>query len=126
MVLDWFFVLGAVAFLELLIVVTYEWKEATFFLVTVNVIIIPIIKFTYQVILETIQQATFGKQMLNIRVTNMDGLKPTFAQIFFRNLSKIFSTVIFFFGYFYLFLNKKQQCIHDVMAHTLVIKDRLV
>lgn len=125
-VLDWFFIIGAVAFIELLIVVSFELKQQGIFILAVNAVIIPILKFIYQVFLEATQQATYGKKMLNIKVTDMRGLKPSFTQIFFRNLSKIFSTVIFFFGYFYLFLNKKQQCIHDVMANTLVIKDRLV
>ncbi|RYE37816.1 MAG: RDD family protein, partial [Sphingobacteriales bacterium] len=31
-----------------------------------------------------------------------------------------------FFGYFYSFLNKKNQCWHDISANTLVIKDRLI
>lgn len=125
-VLDWFFIIGAVAFIELLIVVSFELKQNTLSILATNAIIIPVLKFIYQVYLETIQQATFGKKMLNIRVTNLDGLKPDFSQIFFRNLSKIVSTAILFFGYFYLFLNKKQQCLHDLMANTLVIKDRLV
>lgn len=125
-VLDWFFIIGAVAFLELLVVVSFELKKQSLFILAANAIIIPVLKFIYQVYLETTQQATLGKKMLNIRVTNLSGLKPTFSQILFRNLSKIISTAIFFFGYFYLFLNKKQQCLHDLMADTLVIKDRLV
>jgi uncharacterized RDD family membrane protein YckC len=63
---------------------------------------------------------------MNIRVTNLNGLKPKFSEILIRNLAKIISTATFFFGYFYLFLNKKQQTLHDLMANTLVIKDRLV
>jgi len=31
-----------------------------------------------------------------------------------------------FFGYLYSFLNKKQQCWHDIAANTLVVKDRLI
>ena len=125
-VLDWFFIIGAVAFIELLVVVSFELKKQSLFILAANAIIIPVLKFIYQVYLETTQQATFGKKMLNIRVTNLSGLKPSFSEILFRNLSKIISTAIFFFGYFYLFLNKKQQCVHDLMANTLVIKDRLV
>jgi uncharacterized RDD family membrane protein YckC len=125
-VLDWFFVIGAVAFLELLIIVSFEINQQSLSILAANVFIIPILKFVYQVYLETTQQATYGKKMLNIKVTNLDGLKPTFSQILVRNLSKIISTAPLFFGYFYSFLNKKQQCIHDVMANTLVTKDRLV
>jgi len=31
-----------------------------------------------------------------------------------------------FFGYLYSFLNKKNQCWHDIAADALVIKDRLI
>ena len=126
MVIDWFIVVGALICIELFIVLAFDLNQETLSIVMANAAVIPVVKFIYQVSLETTQQATFGKKMLNIRVTNLNGLKADFFQILFRNLSKIVSTATLFFGYFYLFLNKKQQCLHDIMANTLVIKDRLV
>jgi uncharacterized RDD family membrane protein YckC len=42
-----------------------------------------------------------------------------------RNLAKIFSVLTFFIGYLLSFFNKEQQCLHDMIAGTLVMKDRL-
>ncbi|TKB98744.1 RDD family protein [Pedobacter cryophilus] len=125
-VLDWFIIAGIIAVLDLITILILDQREQTIFILLANIIIIPVSKFVYQVYLENAQQATLGKKMLNIRVTNLQGLKPTFNQILIRNLSKIISTGLFFFGYLYSFLNKKQQCLHDIIADTLVIKDRLV
>jgi uncharacterized RDD family membrane protein YckC len=43
-----------------------------------------------------------------------------------RNLSKIISTGTIGLGYMMGFFDKKQQCLHDKIAGTLVIKDRLI
>ncbi|MCZ4221690.1 RDD family protein [Pedobacter rhodius] len=72
------------------------------------------------------KQATIGKRLVNIKVTDLEGTKIYFGRSLIRNLSKILSVIPFFFGYFYSFLNKKNQCWHDVAADTLVMKDRLI
>lgn len=71
-------------------------------------------------------QATIGKRLANIKVTDLEGTRVSFGRSIIRNVSKILSVIPFFFGYFYSFLNKKNQCWHDVAANTLVIKDRLI
>jgi uncharacterized RDD family membrane protein YckC len=125
-VLDWFIILGVTSVLGLIFALILNDRTTTIFILSSGLLLMPILKFIYQVILETKQQATIGKKLMNIRVTNLNGLKPKFSEILIRNLAKIISTATFFFGYFYLFLNKKQQTLHDLMANTLVIKDRLV
>ena len=125
-ILDWFIIIGIIAVLDLILILILDQRALTISVLLTSVVIIPLLKFVYQVYLEYHQQATLGKKMINIRVTNLQGLTPSFNQILVRNLSKIISTGLFFFGYLYSFLNKKQQCLHDVMADTLVIKDRLV
>ena len=124
--IDWFILFGALAFLELLLILFLNQPENNRYIIAVGFALLPILKFIYQIYLEYHQQATWGKKMLNIKVTNMQGLAPGFAQVLIRNTAKIISTATFFFGYLYLFLNKKQQSLHDLMANTLVIKDRLV
>ncbi|WP_421940990.1 RDD family protein [Pedobacter sp.] len=71
-------------------------------------------------------QATIGKKLLNIKVTDLEGSRISIGISFVRNFSKILSVIPFFFGYLYSFLNKKNQCWHDIAANTLVIKDRLI
>ncbi|PJJ80135.1 RDD family protein [Mucilaginibacter auburnensis] len=89
-------------------------------------IIIPIVNLVYHVIMESsARQGTHGKQLLQIRVCDMEGNRISFGNAAGRNLAKIFSLLPLFMGYLYIFFNKKQQGFHDVIAGTLVIKDRL-
>ncbi len=89
-------------------------------------IIIPIVNLLYHVIMESsAKQGTHGKQILQIRVCDMEGNRISLGNAAGRNLAKIFSLLPLFVGYLYIFFNKKQQGFHDVIAGTLVIKDRL-
>jgi len=89
--------------------------------------IIPLTKFIYHVIMESsAKQATFGKQLLKIKVCDLDGERIGFGKSFGRNLAKVFSVAILFIGYLFSFFNHKHQCLHDMLADTLVIKDRLI
>ncbi|MBB6274321.1 putative RDD family membrane protein YckC [Pedobacter cryoconitis] len=88
---------------------------------------IPVFKFIYGVFAEASEkQATAGKRFLAIKVTDMSGNRVSAATSFARNIAKVLSVAPVFLGYLYSFLNKKQQCLHDVAAGTLVIKDRLI
>lgn len=89
--------------------------------------LIPVFKFIYGVFAEaSAKQGTIGKILLSIKVTDMGGARVSIGLSFLRNLGKVLSVAPLFFGYLYSFLNKKQQCFHDVAAGTLVIKDRLI
>lgn len=89
--------------------------------------LIPIIKFIYSVFAEaSAAQATLGKRLLAIKVTDMGGSRVDIPTSIGRNAAKVISVFPLFFGYLYSFLNKKQQCWHDIIANTLVIKDRLI
>ncbi|UKT64352.1 RDD family protein [Pedobacter mucosus] len=71
-------------------------------------------------------QATVGKKLINIKVTDLEGSRISLSTSFIRNFSKIVSIIPIYFGYLYSFLNKKNQCWHDIAANTLVIKERLI
>lgn len=124
--IDWFIIFGIVSFLALILILILNQANSNLYIIGFGFALLPILKFIYQIFLEYHQQATWGKKMLNIKVTNLQGLAPSFTQVFIRNVAKIISTATFFFGYLYSFLNKKQQTLHDLIANTLVIKDRLV
>ena len=90
-------------------------------------ILIPLVNLIYHIIMECgPKQGTYGKQLLQIRVCDMEGNRLTFAHSAGRNLAKIFSMLTLCVGYVYIFFNKKQQGLHDIIAGTLVVKDRLV
>ena len=126
-VIDYFFlVLGYVIFI-LLIFIFIEEKEQRIVVGVYLLPIIPIAKLLYSSIAEaSIKQATIGKKLLDIKVTNMMGERVELGVSFGRNLAKAISVFPLFFGYLYSFLNKKQQCWHDVIANTLVVKQRLI
>ncbi|MGY3211007.1 RDD family protein [Mucilaginibacter sp. HD30] len=96
-------------------------------LMTVGLIIlIPLVNLIYHTIMERgRKQGTYGKQLLQIRVCDMEGNRLTLAHSAGRNLAKVFSMLTLCIGYVYIFFNKKQQGLHDLIAGTLVIKDRL-
>lgn len=95
---------------------------AVFFL-----ILVPVAKMIYASIAEaSVKQVTIGKRLMDIKVADMLGNRLSLGASFARNIAKIISTLPLFIGYFYSFLNKKQQCLHDVIADTLVIKQRLI
>jgi uncharacterized RDD family membrane protein YckC len=56
----------------------------------------------------------------------MMGNRIAMSVSFARNIAKVLSVLPLFLGYLYCFLNKKQQCLHDVIVETLVVKQRLV
>jgi len=71
------------------------------------------------------KQATYGKLILHIKVCDLLGYRVSFGRATGRNFAKIFSVMTLFIGYLLSFFNKQQQCLHDMVAGTLVMKDRL-
>ena len=131
--LDWFFISGVciiLAFVVILIALMPGWfADNSAIRITIPLsllVIIPLVKLIYNIIMESsTKQGTYGKQILRIKVCDMEGNRISFAHATGRNLAKIFSVLTCFLGYLYSFFNKQQQCLHDVIAGTLVMKDRL-
>ncbi|WP_316782689.1 RDD family protein [Pedobacter frigiditerrae] len=90
-------------------------------------ILVPVAKIIYASIAEaSVKQATIGKRMMDIKVTDLNGSRLTLGNSIGRNLGKLISNATLGIGYLFCFLNKKQQCLHDIMAETLVTKQRLI
>ncbi len=123
--LDWFFVSGGYI-LAAFIAVIFISDAATRLVVLFSLLaLIPLTKIIYHIIMEcSAKQATWGKQIVKIKVCDMEGRRIGIGISLARNLFKIFS-LITVVGYLYSFFNRKNQCLHDVMAGTLVMKDRL-
>ena len=89
-------------------------------------VIVPLTKLIYHIVMESsAKQATLGKQILAIKVCDLQGERISVGRAIGRNLAKIVSVLTFFIGYLFSFFNKQQQCLHDMIAGTLVMKDRL-
>jgi uncharacterized RDD family membrane protein YckC len=87
---------------------------------------IPLVNFVYHIVMESsAKQATYGKQILRIKVCDMEGNPIDAGKAIGRNVCKLFSNITGGIGYLLSFFNKQQQCLHDMMAGTLVVKERL-
>ncbi|TCC92307.1 RDD family protein [Pedobacter frigiditerrae] len=126
-VIDYFLLMICYVVIVLLAYIFVDQKmfrigTALFFL-----ILVPVARIVYSSVAEaSIKQATIGKRIMDIKVTDLNGSRLTLGNSIGRNLGKIVSNATFGLGYLFCFLNKKQQCLHDIMAETLVTKQRLI
>jgi uncharacterized RDD family membrane protein YckC len=69
-------------------------------------------------------QATLGKMIVGVVVTDRDGGKPTFGKVLMRNtLGRFVANIVpFYAGYVMGLFNKERRCLHDMMAGTVVRK----
>lgn len=126
-VIDWFIVSTGFVVIGLIIVLMAHDQVVRSMVALSLVAIIPMVNFIYHVIMESSEkQATHGKQILKIKVTDMEGHRISRGQAVTRNLARFTSIATFYLGYLISFFNKKQQCLHDMVSGTLVVKDRLV
>jgi uncharacterized RDD family membrane protein YckC len=69
------------------------------------------------------RQATFGKAVMSLRVTNYEGQRISFGHATGRFFAKIVSGLIpFAIGYIMAGFTEKKQALHDLIAGTLVLK----
>lgn len=66
-------------------------------------------------------QATPGKVLMHLIVTDLQGGKPSFARTTLRFFGKFISTLIIFIGFIMIGFTKKRQGLHDKIAGTLVL-----
>lgn len=125
--LDWFFISGVcivIVFFATLFISNDVLRVSVAFSL---LFIIPLVKIICHMVMEcSAKQGTFGKQILKIKVCDMDGERISATRSVKRNLLKIASVLPFFIGYLFSFFNKQQQCMHDMLAGTLVTKERLI
>ena len=67
-------------------------------------------------------QATPGKMVLGIKVTDMGGNRVSFGRAVGRYFGKILSGMILGIGYLMIAFTEKKQGLHDIMAGTLIVK----
>ncbi|MET3683069.1 putative RDD family membrane protein YckC/RNA polymerase subunit RPABC4/transcription elongation factor Spt4 [Alkalibacillus flavidus] len=69
-------------------------------------------------------QATPGKKMIGIKVTDMNGNRISFARGFGRGLALNLSAFTLYIGFMMAGFTSKKQALHDMIARTLVIRSR--
>lgn len=67
-------------------------------------------------------QATYGKRLLGLKVTNLSGERISFGQASGRFFCKILSKMIFYIGFIMAGFTERKQALHDMIAGTLVVR----
>lgn len=70
------------------------------------------------------RMATFGKSLLKLRVTNLQGQRISFGRATGRHFGKILSALPFYFGFLTMISDPRKQTWHDQMADCLVLRQR--
>jgi uncharacterized RDD family membrane protein YckC len=87
--------------------------------------VIALLSILYYVVLESgSRQATFGKMLMGIKVTNLEGVKISIARSFGRSLSKVLLSPIAAIDFIVCTFSSKKQALHDMIAGTLVLRSR--
>ena len=81
--------------------------------------------FYFALMESSYKQATFGKIILQIKVTHHDGSRITFLRASLRHFSKYISILILGAGFLMILFNKERRGLHDIIANTLVIDSNL-
>lgn len=86
--------------------------------------IILVVSWLYYALSESSSwQATLGKKILNLQVTDMTGQRITFARASGRYFAKIITGMIpLLIGYIMAGFTEKKQAIHDMIASCLVLR----
>ncbi|HWQ19748.1 MAG TPA: RDD family protein [Methanotrichaceae archaeon] len=83
----------------------------------------PIVPWLYWSILESsIYQATFGKMIMGIVVTDSRGRRITFRRATVRYWSKFLSALLLLAGFVMIGFTSKREGLHDMIAGSLVIR----
>jgi uncharacterized RDD family membrane protein YckC len=69
------------------------------------------------------RQATVGKMLLHLRVTDLEGKQVSFARASGRHFAKYLSAFLFFIGYVIAAFTNRHQALHDMLAGTVVRQD---
>ena len=126
------FVILAIAFVHFLILILIQGMEnlgitnfntkvlAQFFTIFVGTILIvlyfPVFESSYL-------QATLGKHILRLKVSNLSSEKITLDRAINRNLWKIVSMHLCMIGFFMIIWTDRKQGLHDYLTQTVVIFD---
>ncbi|HEX8925172.1 MAG TPA: RDD family protein [Terriglobales bacterium] len=82
-----------------------------------------VIKWLYFALMESSsKQATLGKMVLGLRVTDMNLQRIEFGRASGRFFGKILSGMLLMIGYIMAAFTERKQALHDMLAGTLVIR----
>lgn len=68
------------------------------------------------------RQATFGKSIVGIQVTDLNGARLSFVRAFLRNFAKIISAIPLYIGFLLAAFTARKQALHDMVTNCLVVR----
>lgn len=78
----------------------------------------------YHVIMESSPlQGTIGKLVIGMKVTRVDGSRPSFFNVLIRHMARLLSMLPVFAGYLMILKTAKKQALHDKLSGCVVVKD---
>ena len=83
-------------------------------------LIIPLLYFS--IFESSARQATPGKMVLGLFVTDLGGNRISFLRALGRTLAKLLSKAICYVGYIVALFSARKQALHDLLANTLVLE----
>ena len=87
-----------------------------------GIILLTVVHWFYFTSMESSsQQATFGKQILKIIVTDLKEKPISLGKANLRYFSKLISTILLFSGFIIAGATSRKQALHDKLAGTLVL-----
>lgn len=107
-VIDWFLTAMCVSVLAVIVILLTDNASMRIIISLTLILVIPLTYIVYHMVMEcSPRQATYGKQLLKIRVCDADGNRITPAKSIGRNLAKMLSVATLGVGYLLSFFNKK-------------------
>jgi uncharacterized RDD family membrane protein YckC len=86
------------------------------------IIALIIVIFYFPYLESSPRQATIGKQLLGMKVVDLEGKRITFKKAFLRAISCFLNFLTLYVGYLMVAFTKRKQGLHDKIAGTVVVK----
>ncbi len=119
-VFSWGLIFFLVVKLSSSLVFTFEEKTLKGFFY----VVLFILTIFYNVIMErSSKQATWGKQLLKLTVTDVKGETLSLNNSLIRNLAKILTCLTFGIGYVLILFHKEKQALHDIVGNSYVFRE---
>ena len=116
--------MGVITFVLDLVLNIRSHSGAAMFNHFVNVLQV-IVSWAYFALMESsAQQGTFGKVVMGLQVTDLEGRRITLKKATIRYAAKFLSSVILMIGYLMVAFTARKQGLHDKIAGTLVVRNR--
>lgn len=117
-----FFILGIIGYFlnRVIFSLTFLQHQSGYLSQSLLPFVVGILYFGYME--SSVSQATYGKQAMGIKVSDLGGKRISVARAALRYVGKYASSFIFFIGYIFMFFTEKKQALHDLIASTVVVK----